>query len=92
VDVPATRYTKSVDGVHVAYQVCGSGPLDLVLVNSAYSSNMEIGWEWDAVADGFRWLARILQYDAEGRGWQSVRRFERVERVRMRASDPWRRR
>jgi hypothetical protein len=39
--VPLTRYTKTADGVHVAYQVCGSGPHDLPLANSAYSSNME---------------------------------------------------
>ena len=33
-DVPETKYAKTADGVHIAYQVCGSGPLDLVLVNS----------------------------------------------------------
>jgi hypothetical protein len=54
-DVPPTRYTKTTDGVHVAYQVCGRSLHDLVLVNSAYSSNMEVCWEWDALADGFRW-------------------------------------
>jgi hypothetical protein len=34
-DVPETKYAKTADGVHIAYQVCGSGPLDLVLVNSS---------------------------------------------------------
>jgi hypothetical protein len=29
-DVPKTRYTKSGD-LHIAYQVVGEGPLDLVL-------------------------------------------------------------
>src|SRR5262245_10478194 len=27
---PETRYAKTVDGVHIAYQVRGDGPIDLV--------------------------------------------------------------
>ena len=34
--MPATRYAKSGD-VHIAYQVMGSGPLDLVYVPSFVS-------------------------------------------------------
>ena len=29
-DVPETRYAKTVDGVHIAYQVVGDGPIDMV--------------------------------------------------------------
>ena len=29
-DRPEIRYTKTVDGVHIAYQVFGDGPVDLV--------------------------------------------------------------
>ena len=33
--IPETRYAKTVDGVHIAYQVAGDGPVDLVVVASA---------------------------------------------------------
>src|SRR5207249_9188657 len=32
VEIPETRYAKTIDGVHIAYQVVGNGPLDLVFV------------------------------------------------------------
>ena len=30
--IPETRYAKTADGVHVAYQVLGDGPVDLIFV------------------------------------------------------------
>jgi hypothetical protein len=41
--MPETRYAKSGD-VHVAYQVVGDGPLDLVYV-PGWVSNVEEIWE-----------------------------------------------
>jgi hypothetical protein len=41
-DVPETKYAKTADGVHIAYQVCGSGPLDLVLVNSSQGRQLRM--------------------------------------------------
>jgi hypothetical protein len=44
-----TRYAKSGD-VHIAYQVVGDGPVDLVLV-PGWVSNVELWWEdpgWSA--------------------------------------------
>ena len=35
IEVPETRYTKTADGVYIAYQVAGEGPLDLVVMASA---------------------------------------------------------
>jgi len=40
---PETRYAKSGD-VHIAYQVLGSGPIDLVFV-PGFVSNVEFNWE-----------------------------------------------
>ena len=37
---PETRYAKTADGVHIAYQVAGGGPLDLVYV-PGWVSNIE---------------------------------------------------
>src|SRR5215217_4854796 len=32
--MPETHYAKAADGVHIAYQVVGSGPVDLIFANS----------------------------------------------------------
>jgi hypothetical protein len=40
---PSTRHAKSGD-VHLAYQVVGDAPLDLVFVHG-WVSNVEYGWE-----------------------------------------------
>jgi uncharacterized RmlC-like cupin family protein len=40
---PETRYAKSGD-VHIAYQVTGDGPLDLVYV-PGFVSHLEYAWE-----------------------------------------------
>jgi len=45
-ELPETRYARTADGVSIAYQVVGDGPPDIVLVHSAFVSNMEIAWEW----------------------------------------------
>ena len=55
-DIPATRYVKS-DDVHVAYQVVGDGPLDLLWV-PGFVSNMETGWHLRRLHLSFVGLAR----------------------------------
>ena len=52
--VPATRYAKSGD-VHIAYQVFGSGAIDLVFV-PGYISHLENYWDHPDTA---RWLLRL---------------------------------
>lgn len=42
-DVPETEYAKTVDGVHIAYQVLGDGPGDLVFV-PGFVFNVEQAW------------------------------------------------
>jgi hypothetical protein len=44
---PETRYAKSGD-VHIAYQVVGHGPLDLVVV-PGFVSHLE--WQWEHPVD-----------------------------------------
>ena len=41
---PETRYAKTADGVHIAYQVVGDGPVDMVFV-MGWLSNVEAMWE-----------------------------------------------
>ena len=43
-DRPQTRYATTEDGVHIAYQVVGDGPIDLVFVH-AFVSHVELFWE-----------------------------------------------
>jgi class 3 adenylate cyclase/pimeloyl-ACP methyl ester carboxylesterase len=66
---PKTRYAKSGD-VHIAYQVFGEGPRDLVLV-PGWSSQLEVFWENPAIARGFERQAsfsRIIIFDKRGTG------------------------
>ena len=64
-----TRYAKSGD-VHIAYQVLGDGPLDLVFSPSPVS-NLELVWEWPPFERFLRRLAsfsRLILFDKRGTG------------------------
>jgi pimeloyl-ACP methyl ester carboxylesterase len=66
---PETQYAKSGD-VHIAYQVTGSGPLDLVIV-PAFVSNLEYQWEDSRPARFLERLAsfsRLIRLDKRGSG------------------------
>jgi hypothetical protein len=41
---PAIRYAKTIDGLHIAHQVVGEGPVDLVYA-PGWFSNLEAVWE-----------------------------------------------
>jgi class 3 adenylate cyclase len=56
-DVPQIRYAKSGD-VHIAYQVVGDGPIDLVYTPGIWS-NLEIMWEWP---EWSRYLIRLSAF------------------------------
>jgi pimeloyl-ACP methyl ester carboxylesterase len=67
--VPETRYAKSGD-VHIAYQVLGEGPIDLVFV-PGFVSNVEATWDHPGRAAFFRRLAsfsRLIIFDKRGTG------------------------
>ena len=66
---PKTQYTKSGD-VHIAYQVTGAGPLDLVFV-PGFVSHLEYQWEYPESAHFFERLAsfsRLICFDKRGTG------------------------
>jgi class 3 adenylate cyclase len=70
IDVPETRYTKTADGVHIAYQVLGSGPIDLVFM-STWFSHIDVQWDQPAFARFLRRLAsfsRLILFDKRGTG------------------------
>ncbi len=66
---PETRYAKSGD-LSIAYQVTGSGSLDLVFV-PGFVSNLELAWETPGMAHFFSRLAtfsRLIRFDKRGTG------------------------
>lgn len=68
-DVPQTRYARS-GQVHLAYQVLGTGPIDLVYVPS-WISQLEHHWEEPVIERYFRRLAsfsRLIMFDRRGSG------------------------
>ena len=66
---PVTQFAPSGD-VHIAYQVLGEGPLDILLVNT-WVSHVEEGWEVPEMARFRRRLAslgRLILFDRRGTG------------------------
>ena len=66
---PETRYARS-DGLNIAYQVVGEGPVDLVYV-PGWVSHVELAWELPDLARGFERLAsfsRLILFDKRGTG------------------------
>src|SRR5438034_9332152 len=69
-DVPTIRYTRTTDGLNIAYQVVGEGPFDLVFVPQVIS-NVEIFWEnprWAAFMRELASFSRLLLFDRRGVG------------------------
>ncbi len=86
---PETHYAKSGD-LHVAYQVFGDGPVDLIYA-PGFISHLEIYWEEPTIA---RWLerlgsfCRVVMFDKRGTGMSDrVRDLpsmdDRMDDVRM---------
>ena len=66
---PETRYTQSGD-LSIAYQVTGSGPLDLLIV-PGFISHLEQAWEDPGYARFLQRLAsfsRLIRFDKRGTG------------------------
>jgi class 3 adenylate cyclase len=69
-DVPETCYAKTPDGAHIAYQVLGDGPLQLLFMSEG-SSHLELAWEIPAYARVFRRLggfSQLVRFDIRGTG------------------------
>jgi class 3 adenylate cyclase len=67
--IPETRYAKSGD-VHIAYQVVGQGPIDVVLIPGLFT-HVEHQWEEPSFARFLSRLAsfsRLIVFDARGAG------------------------
>jgi class 3 adenylate cyclase len=64
------HYARCEDGVHIAYQVFGDGPIDLLVVHG-FVSHLEQLWESPGIARLYRQLgsfARVITFDKRGTG------------------------
>ena len=88
-ETPETRYTRSADGVHIAYQVLGDADLDLV-VSPGYVSHLEHSWEDPQMARFLRRLAsfsRLIVFDKRGTGMSDRSAHEDAPLLEDRVND-----
>ncbi|MGH2641804.1 MAG: adenylate/guanylate cyclase domain-containing protein [Actinomycetota bacterium] len=84
-----TRYAKTADGVHVAYQVVGDGPVDMVFV-MGWVTNIEVMWEEPGFArllDRLATFSRLILFDKRGVGLSDRVPDERLPDLETRMDD-----
>jgi len=85
---PETRYAKSGD-LHIAYQVVGEGPFDLVYV-PGWVSNIELIWEQPKSRRFLERLAsfsRLILFDKRGTGMSDRVPVDRLPTLEQRMDD-----
>jgi class 3 adenylate cyclase len=66
-----TRFAKTPDGVYLAYQVVGSGPVDVVMDFHAFAGNVDLIWDepdWGAFLATVSDFARLIVHDRRSSG------------------------
>jgi class 3 adenylate cyclase len=72
-DVPEMHYAKTADGVYLAYQIAGDGPVDLVW-QPDWPGNIDMEWEFSSTRSLLTTLAsfsRLILHDHRGIGLSS---------------------
>jgi hypothetical protein len=73
VDIPDTRYARTDDGVYIAYQTAGEGPIDYVW-QFDHTGDVDLVWEHPRLAHWFRKVTsfcRLIIHDRRGTGLSS---------------------
>jgi len=86
-DVPQTRWAETIDGLDIAYQAFGDGPVTIVLIMS-WITHLEVDWEFPHYAAFLRRLAsfaRVILFDKRGTGMSD--RFARPPDLEARMDD-----
>ncbi len=86
--LPTTQYAKNGD-VHIAYQVVGQGPLDLVLIES-WVHHVELFWDIPELARQWRRLAtigRLIIFDRRGTGLSDPVPLDRMPDLETQVAD-----
>jgi pimeloyl-ACP methyl ester carboxylesterase len=85
---PRTQYARSGD-VHIAYQVVGDGPIDVVLV-PGFVSHLEQVWDDPHQTQFLRRLAsfsRLIRFDKRGTGLSDPVPLDRLPTLEERMDD-----
>jgi pimeloyl-ACP methyl ester carboxylesterase len=89
VDIPETRYAKTADGVHIAYQTVGTGPVDIVFV-MAWATHIELMWKEPTLARFLTRVAafsRLILFDKRGMGLSDRVPDDRLPSLEVRMDD-----
>ena len=89
VHMPETRYAKAAEGVHVAYQVFGDGPVDILFV-LGWVTHLERMWSEQHFARFFSRLgsfARVMIFDKRGVGLSDRVPEDRLPSLEVRMDD-----
>jgi class 3 adenylate cyclase/pimeloyl-ACP methyl ester carboxylesterase len=87
--IPETRYAKTADGVHIAYQVLGDGPVDFVYVGP-WVTHLEYRWELPQYASYLRRIAsfsRLITFDKRGFGMSDPVPTDQLPNLETRMDD-----
>jgi class 3 adenylate cyclase len=89
VNTPETRYAKTIDGVHIAYQVVGDGPVDILFV-LGWVTHIEKMWTEPKFARFFTRLstfARVMVFDKRGVGLSDRVSEDKLPSLEVRMDD-----
>lgn len=85
-----TRYVRTPDGFHIAYQVVGDGSIDLVFIPGWLSHDVEAQWDQPRLARSLRRLAsfsRLILFDKRGVGLSDPVSLESLPTLEQLAKD-----
>jgi class 3 adenylate cyclase len=66
-----TRFAKTADGIYLAYQAVGSGPVDVVMDLHALAGNVDLIWDepdWGPLLTKLAEFSRLIIHDRRGSG------------------------
>jgi len=66
-----TRFARTADSTYIAYQVVGSGPVDIVMDFHAFAGNVDLIWDepdWGPLLASLSEFARLIVHDRRGSG------------------------
>ncbi|MGZ8657204.1 MAG: hypothetical protein ACXWYT_08785 [Actinomycetota bacterium] len=58
-EIPDTRYARTAEGAHIAFQTFGSGDIDLLFI-PGYHSNVDANWDVPEIAD-LLWKGHVAE-------------------------------
>jgi DNA-binding SARP family transcriptional activator/pimeloyl-ACP methyl ester carboxylesterase/class 3 adenylate cyclase len=88
-DTPETKYAKTADGVHIAYQTVGEGPVDIAFV-LGWTTHIELMWTEPRLERFLSRLAafsRLILFDKRGMGLSDRVPDDRLPSLEVRMDD-----